>query len=137
MNPKSDKYIVVFDGVCHLCNGFVNFLLKCDTRDRLRFALLQFPGMLGVDGSIKQNIASTDSVALIADGKVYFRSTGVLKIMKRLGGLWQLFYVFMLVPRPIRDWVYDFIARNRYKWFGKRDVCMVPDEKVRKKFIGG
>ncbi len=131
----TDNYIVVFDGVCHLCNGFVNFLLKHDKKDRLRFALLQFAGNLEADEIIKQNISSTDSIALIADRKVYFRSTAVLKIMKRLGGGWQFFYVFMLIPRPIRDWVYDVVARNRYKWFGKKNECMVPDEKVRRKFL--
>jgi predicted DCC family thiol-disulfide oxidoreductase YuxK len=68
--------------------------------------------------------------------KVYFRSTAVLKILKQVGRGWQFFYVFMLVPKPIRDWVYDFVARNRYKWFGKRDVCMIPDEKMKAKFVG-
>lgn len=135
MNKEEDKYIVVFDGVCYLCNGFVNFLLKRDKNDRLRFGLLQYENKLDADESIKQNISSTDSVALITDINVYFRSTAVLKILKRLGRGWQFFYVFMLIPKPIRDWVYDFVARNRYKWFGKKDVCMVPDEKVRRKFI--
>jgi predicted DCC family thiol-disulfide oxidoreductase YuxK len=136
LNKEKDKYIVVFDGVCHLCNGFVNFLLERDKNDRLRFGLLQYTEKLGADESIRQNISSTDSVAFIADDKVYFRSTAVLKILKRLGRGWQLFYIFMLVPKPVRDWLYDFVARNRYKWFGKKDVCMVPDEKVKKKFIG-
>ncbi len=135
MNSDSEKYIVVFDGVCHLCNGFVNFLLKHDKNDRLRFGLLQYTDKLGTSESIRQNISSTDSVALLTGDKVYFRSTAVLKILKRVGRGWQCFYIFMLVPKPIRDWVYDFVARNRYKWFGKRDVCMIPDEKVKKKFI--
>ena len=136
MNSDSEKYIVVFDGVCHLCNGFVNFLLKRDKNDRLRFGLLQYADKLGADESIKQNISSTDSVALIADDSIYFRSTAVLKILKRLGRGWQCFYVFMILPKPLRDWFYDIIARNRYKWFGKRDTCMVPNEKVRRKFVG-
>jgi predicted DCC family thiol-disulfide oxidoreductase YuxK len=135
LNIEGDKYIVVFDGVCYLCNDFVNFLLKHDKHDRLRFALLQFVGKLATDETIKQNISSTDSIALIVNGKVYFRSPAVLKIMKRLGSGWQCFYVFMLIPRPIRDWVYDVVARNRYKWFGRKNECMVPDEKVRKKFL--
>ena len=136
MNWEGDKYIVVFDGVCYLCNGFVNFLLKHDTHDRLRFVLLQFADKLGANANIKQSISSTDSVALFAGGKVYFRSTAVLKIMRHLGGGWKFFYVFILVPRPVRDWLYNFVARNRYKWFGKKNECMVPDEKVRRKFIG-
>jgi predicted DCC family thiol-disulfide oxidoreductase YuxK len=132
----SQDYIVVFDGVCNMCNWFVNFLLRHDKKDRLRFALLQDADKLGLDASIKQNISSTDSVAFIADGKVYFQSTAVLKILKRLGRGWQLFYIFIIIPKPVCDWFYDFIARNRYKWFGKKDSCMVPDEKVRGKFIG-
>jgi predicted DCC family thiol-disulfide oxidoreductase YuxK len=110
--------------------------LKRDKNDRLGFALLQHASKLDLDENIKQNISSTDSVAFIADGKIYFRSTAVLKILKRLGRGWQCLYVFMLVPKFIRDRVYDIIARNRYKWFGKKDVCMVPDEKVRRKFTG-
>ena len=136
MNKEEEKYIVVFDGVCHMCNGFVNFLLKRDKHDRLRFALLQHADRLEVDESLKQNISSAGSVVLIANGKTYFRSEAVLKILKRLGGGWQLFYVFILVPRPVCNWLYDFIARNRYKWFGKKDSCMIPDEKVKSKFIG-
>lgn len=136
MNTSQDQYIIVFDGVCHLCNGLVNFLLKRDTRDRLRFALLQHANHLDVDENIKQNISSTDSIALITAGKVYFHSTAILKILKRLGGGWQLFYAFIIIPKPVRDWLYEIIARNRYKWFGKENVCMVPDEKVKKKFIG-
>jgi predicted DCC family thiol-disulfide oxidoreductase YuxK len=136
LSQEENKYIVVFDGVCHLCNGFINFLLKQDKHDRLRFGLLQYAEKLGATESIKQNISNTDSVALIANDKVYFRSTAVLKILKRLGRGWQFFYVLMLIPKPIRDWVYDFVAHNRYRWFGKKDACMVPDEKVKKKFIG-
>lgn len=133
---NSSNYIVVFDGVCYVCNWFANFLLKHDQHDQLRFALLQSADKLGIDEKIKQDILSTDSVALIAESKVYLRSAAVLKILKRLGGGWQLFYVFILIPRPIRDRLYDILARNRYKWFGKKNECMVPDEKVRRKFIG-
>jgi len=136
LNEEENNFIVVFDGVCHLCNGFVNFLLRRDKHDRLRFGLLQFTEKLGASENIRQNISSTDSVALIADDQVYFRSTAVLKILKRLGRGWQCFYVLIIIPKPIRDWAYDFVARNRYKWFGKRDTCMVPDEKVKSKFIG-
>ena len=135
MNSEEEKYIVVFDGICYVCNGFINFLLKRDRKDRFRFTLLQRAKRIGIDESVKQNILSTDSVALVTGGKVYFRSAAVLKILKRLGGGWQLFYVFIIVPRPVCDWFYDVLARNRYKWFGKKDSCMVPDENVRRKFI--
>mgnify|MGYP003336171551 CR=1 FL=1 len=118
------KYLVVFDGVCNLCNAFVNFLIRHDKYDRLRFATLQ-----------SNKILPTDSVALITDGKIYFRSTAVLKILKKFGGGWKLFYALMIIPNPVRDWVYDLVARSRYQWFGKKDSCMDPEEKVKAKFI--
>ncbi|MBK5285055.1 MAG: DUF393 domain-containing protein [Bacteroidia bacterium] len=135
-NLPADKFLVVFDGVCHLCNGFVNFLISRDRKDRLLFATLQSAELLPVHDEIKKIISATDSIALVVDGKVFFRSAAVLRIMKRLGGGWALLYALIIIPKPLRDWVYDGIARNRYRLFGKRDVCMVPDEKGRKKFLG-
>ena len=134
-NIRDGNFIIVFDGVCHLCNSFVNFLIRNDRHDRLRFSTLQSASGLDVNNEMKKNISETDSIALVTDGKIYFRSTAVLRTMRRLGGGWKLFYVFTIVPEPLRDWVYDVVAKNRYKWFGRKDVCMVPDEKAKKKFI--
>ena len=145
MNEKSisvsavipaDKFLIVFDGVCHLCNGFVKFLIHHDKHDRFLFATLQSAEKLSVNSEIKSKISSTDSIALIADGKIYFRSEAVLRILIKPGGGWKMFYVLFIFPKPYRDWVYDLVAKNRYRWFGRKDVCMVPDENIRRKFIG-
>lgn len=134
-NIPAGKFLVVFDGVCNLCNGFVNFLIRHDQRDRLLFAMLPSTEKLFSQSEMRNKILAADSVALIADGKIYFRSTAVLKLLRKLGGGWKIFYVLMIIPKPIRDWVYDGVARNRYRCFGKRDVCRVPEEGVKKKFI--
>ncbi|MEM7391719.1 MAG: DCC1-like thiol-disulfide oxidoreductase family protein, partial [Verrucomicrobiota bacterium] len=78
-----------------------------------------------------------DSVVLIMDGKAYQKSTAALRVSRRLGGLWPALYAFIIVPRPIRDWVYDVIARNRYAWWGKQDACMIPTPEIRDRFIDG
>jgi predicted DCC family thiol-disulfide oxidoreductase YuxK len=132
---RADKFIVLFDGVCKLCNAFVAFLIRHDKHDRLRFATLQSAEKYFPDGEFRDKILLTDSVALIAEGKIYFRSTAVLKILNKLGGGWKLFYVLMIIPNPVRDWAYDRVALNRYRWFGKKDSCMIPDEKLSGKFI--
>lgn len=130
----ADKFFIVFDGVCNLCNDFVNFLIRQDKHDRLLFATLQSAEKLSLKSEIKKNISATDSVTLIADGKIYFRSEAVLRIMRKLGGGWKIFYALIIFPKPFRDWIYDSVAKSRYKWFGRKDVCMMPDEKVKRKF---
>jgi predicted DCC family thiol-disulfide oxidoreductase YuxK len=132
----ADKFLIVFDGVCHLCNGFVNFLIRHDKHDRFLFATLQLVENLSLQPEIETKISSRDSIAFITEGKIYFRSQAVLLILKKLGGGWKLFYGLIIFPGPFRDWVYDVVAKNRYQWFGRKDVCMVPDERARKKFIG-
>jgi predicted DCC family thiol-disulfide oxidoreductase YuxK len=134
-NIPADKFLVVFDGMCNLCNRFVNFLIHHDKHNRFVFAALQTMEKLPLDSEIRKNILSADSVTVIADGKIYFRSDGILKVINKIGGGWKLFYLFIIIPKPIRDWVYDVIAKNRYRWFGRTDSCMVPDEKTKRKFI--
>jgi predicted DCC family thiol-disulfide oxidoreductase YuxK len=122
--------------MCYLCNGFVNFLIRHDKHDLFLFATLQSVNHPDINDEIKKNISSTDSIALITDGKIYFRSEAVLRVFKKLGGGWIFFYALIIFPKPFCDWLYDVVARNRYRWFGRKDVCMVPDEKVKRKFIG-
>lgn len=126
---------VFFDGVCGLCNRFVDFLLPRDTRHRLRFAPLQ--GTTAVDSlpASLVSAATMDSVIYAESGRIYSHSTGALAALSRLGGLWSFASVFGLVPRPIRDAVYDWIARNRYQWFGKHDQCRLPAPSERQWFL--
>ncbi len=127
--------ILLFDGVCNLCNGFIQFIIKRDKEAVFRFASLQ--------SSVGQTLLkdyhlptdSVDTVVLIEDRKSYTRSTVPLRIAKRLGGLWSLLYVFILIPPPIRDFIYNWIAKNRYKWFGKEDQCMIPTPDLKKRFL--
>ncbi|GEL78539.1 thiol-disulfide oxidoreductase DCC family protein [Tenuibacillus multivorans] len=128
------KGIVLFDGVCNLCNGLVQFILKRDQRDHFRFASLQ-----GETGQqlLKEKRISTDldSFIYISDKRVYTKSSAALQVVKHLPGLWKGLYIFVVIPKFIRDWLYAFVATNRYKWFGKQDYCMMPKPEYKQKFL--
>jgi predicted DCC family thiol-disulfide oxidoreductase YuxK len=129
------KYIVLFDGVCNLCNGTVQFLLKRDKKKRFLFGSLQ--GKTGQE-YLRTYHLPTDtfhSFMLIEGNVLYTRSTAVLRMLKYLGRGWQLLYVFIYVPQPIRDGIYKLIATNRYKLFGKKDACSVPGPEERDRFL--
>ncbi|HTK36991.1 MAG TPA: thiol-disulfide oxidoreductase DCC family protein [Pyrinomonadaceae bacterium] len=126
--------IILFDGVCNFCNGMVNFIIARDPKAYFKFAPLQSETgqrmrlRFGVDESV-------DSIILIEDESAYVFSTAALRIVKALGGLWRLLYVFIIVPTPIRDLFYRLFARNRYWLFGKKSVCMVPTPDIRARFL--
>mgnify|MGYP001272979165 CR=1 FL=1 len=126
------KYIILFDGVCNLCNGAVQFVIKRDKQEQFMFGSLQ--GQAG-QAYLRRFGLDFTSFVLIEDDKAYTRSTAALRTAKHLGGLWKLLYVFIIVPRFIRDAVYNRIAGNRYKWFGKKDACMVPTPALRARFL--
>ena len=127
--------IILFDGVCNLCNSTVKRVIRNDKKDIYRFAALQSDvGMVmvtehGID------TAKTDSILLLEGGRIYTKSTAALRIAKDLQGAYPLLYGFIIVPPIIRNWVYDFIARNRYNWYGKLDSCMIPTPELKKKFL--
>jgi predicted DCC family thiol-disulfide oxidoreductase YuxK len=127
--------VILFDGECNLCNGFVRFVLPRDSAGRFKFASLQSPfGQQLLSGhSLPTN--TLDSVVLAEEGRVYSRSTAVLRILRHISGPWPLLYAFTLVPRPLRDAVYDFIGRNRYRWFGRRESCLMPTPENRNRFL--
>ncbi|MBT8315701.1 MAG: thiol-disulfide oxidoreductase DCC family protein [Maribacter sp.] len=132
------KKIVLFDGVCNLCNRSIQFIIKRDKKDEFRFATLQ--GDLGRQLLQERNIdtAKVDSIILIEPGVAYYtKSTAALKIGDSFGGLWKIANVLNLIPRQLRDIVYDWIARNRYRWYGKKDACMVQTPELRAKFLDG
>jgi predicted DCC family thiol-disulfide oxidoreductase YuxK len=132
---EDEKIVLLFDGVCNFCNDTVNFILTMDKNDRFRFATLQSEIGKNLLGRPPLNPKESESVVLIEKGKVYRYSSAGLRIAKNLGGGWSLLYIFILVPPFIRDAIYKWIARNRYKWFGKRDSCRMPDEKTKSKFL--
>jgi predicted DCC family thiol-disulfide oxidoreductase YuxK len=127
--------IILFDGVCNLCNGAVQFIIKRDKKQQFRFASLQ--GKAGNEFLKKFDLPANiyDSFILLEGDKVYKRSTAALRIAKNLSGGWKLLYGLMIVPRFIRDVVYNIIAKNRYKWFGKRNECMIPSPELKDRFL--
>ncbi len=131
----NERLTVYFDGVCNLCNGTVLFIIKHDKQNRFRFASLQ--GITGQAFLKKQNLpADTFNSFILAErNNIYTRSTAALRVCKYLGGGWPLLYGFIIVPRFIRDAVYNLIARNRYKWFGKKEACWIPTPALKEKFL--
>ena len=129
--------LILFDGVCNLCTVSVQFVLKRDSKKLFRFASLQSP--LGQQ-VLKESGLSTEelkSFMLVEQGKVYFKSTAFLRVTLHLSGLWPVLSVFRIVPRFIRDAVYDFVARHRYQWFGKKETCWLPpDDEWKERFLG-
>lgn len=127
--------LILFDGVCNFCNSSVNFIIRRDKKNIFRFASLQ--SETGQKCLSEYNFSHTefDTIILIEKGELYTRSTAALRIAKSISGIWKLFYIFIIVPRPIRNYLYDLLSRNRYKWFGKRDACRIPSESEKKKFI--
>ena len=123
--------IILFDGVCNLCNGAVNFVIKRDKKNVFKFATLQSDHAeeFGFD------LTKMDSIILIDGDKNYSKSSAALHIARHLSGAYPLLYAFMILPKFIRDWVYDYIAKNRYKWFGKKESCMIPTPELQDKFL--
>jgi predicted DCC family thiol-disulfide oxidoreductase YuxK len=127
--------VILFDGVCNLCNGFVQFVITRDPSERFRFGALQSDGARRLLASGPHTAPVSDSVVLLDEGRVFTRSTAALRIARQLTFPWRLAYLFILVPRPVRDWIYDWVASHRYGWFGRRDVCMVPTPGLRARFL--
>ncbi|MFE6799065.1 thiol-disulfide oxidoreductase DCC family protein [Paenibacillus chitinolyticus] len=127
--------VVLFDGVCNLCNAAVRFTVRRDPAGQVRFAALQSEAGQRLLARHGLPAASFDSFVLIEGGRVYTQSSAGLRVLRRLRYPWPLLYGFVAVPKPIRDAVYRWIARNRYRWFGQRDACMVPTPELRRRFL--
>ncbi|EOZ96907.1 hypothetical protein A33Q_2217 [Indibacter alkaliphilus LW1] len=133
-----DKFdIVMFDGVCNLCNDAVDFIIVRDKNDKFKFGALQEETSKEIlkDFNVKEDYL--DSIILIREDKIFYKSKAALEIARNLSGLWPLFYGLVIIPTFLRDPIYDWIARNRYKWFGKRETCRFPSEEERAKFLEG
>ena len=132
--------VILYDGVCGLCNRFVNFVLKRDRRGVFRFASLQSPIAREILARYRITAVPMDTVYVIADfglptERVLAKSTATLYTLSRLGGVWRLAGAARLAPRRVRDWVYDAVARRRYRIFGKYDTCPLPDATHRDRFM--
>ena len=131
----SQPAIILFDGVCNLCNGFVQFVIRRDRANRFRFASLQSDTAREMLKNQPGAAQALDSVVLIENGRYYRQSTAALRILRRLGGAWPLLYGLIVVPAFVRDRVYAWIAKNRYRWFGQRDSCLLPTPELKAKFL--
>ncbi|MCK6259153.1 thiol-disulfide oxidoreductase DCC family protein [Fictibacillus sp. KIGAM418] len=127
--------ILLFDGVCNFCNGIVNFLIRQDKKGRISFGSLQSDAGQELLREFLLPVHDFESLVYIKNGRIYQRSTAALEIARDLGGLWSVAYILVVIPKPLRDGLYSWIAKNRYRWFGKKDHCMIPTPDIRKRFI--
>ncbi len=152
MSASKDYRIVAFDGICNLCNSTVNWIIDNDPKQQFKFIALQDIDRLEKSGFDLKDLQFTEkstsvnsesnrdesqmqSLYLIEQGKIYNKSTAVLRICRRLSGLCPLLYLYILIPRTLRDTVYDFIAKNRYHWFGRRKECRIPSAALKDRFL--
>ncbi|MFK7798015.1 MAG: thiol-disulfide oxidoreductase DCC family protein [Aureispira sp.] len=132
---KNATAIVLFDGVCNLCDQSVQFIIQHDPKQRYKFAPLQSDLAKDLLQEHQLNPKDLERAVLIENGKAYTHSTASLRVVRHLSGAWPLLYVFILVPRFIRDAVYRWVARNRYRWFGQKDSCAMPTPENRARFL--
>lgn len=125
--------IVLFDGGCNFCNFWVKFISRRDSSSVFYFASLQSEVAKKIISSY--HLDTIDSIVMVEGGKFYTKSTAVLHIFKKLDNMWKLFYLFIFIPKPLRDFAYSWIARHRYLLFGKRKSCMVPSEQIKERFL--
>lgn len=127
--------VILFDGVCNLCNGYVNWMIDHDLKNQFKFASLQSDygqqkvAELGLQGDY------LNTIVYYENGRGYTHSSAVLRILKQLGGIYSLLSIFLLVPPFIRNFVYNLVARNRYNWFGKRESCRIPTPELKARFL--
>lgn len=126
--------VIFFDGVCNLCNASVQFVLTHEKRDYFRFSALQGDYVRKLLPQFDIEIGNSNSVVLLENGLLYTKSSAALRIARRLNGLWPLLYSLIIVPKFLRDWVYNIIAKNRYKWWGRQETCWVPTPELKTKF---
>ena len=127
--------VIFFDGVCNLCNASVRFVIARDPRRYFRFASLQSDAALRILPGRGHDPALLSSVVLLEGGRLYERSTAALRIARHLRGPWPALSLLLVIPRPLRDFAYDRVANNRYRWFGRQDSCMVPTPALRDRFV--
>ncbi|RPH80362.1 MAG: thiol-disulfide oxidoreductase DCC family protein [Nitrospiraceae bacterium] len=140
IDPTSHEWVrhervIVFDGVCNWCNGWVNFLIDHDPHGKFKFGTLQSEQAKQILQELQLSTEDFETFLLLERTRVFTKSTAALRIMRDLSGFWPLLYLFIVVPRPLRDTIYDVVARNRYKLMGKADACRVPTPSERARFV--
>jgi predicted DCC family thiol-disulfide oxidoreductase YuxK len=132
---QSGEKVILFDGVCNLCSSSVQFILRRDRRRTFKFASIQSDAGRQLYEQAGLDPSAPDSFVLVTPDKSLLRSDAALAIAHEFGGPWRLLGVFKIVPRLVRDWAYSLVARNRYRWFGKREECLVPTPELRERFL--
>ena len=130
-----DRPLIVFDGICHLCTGFVRFVIRRDREALFQFLPAQSPRGEALYARLGLKSGDWDSNLLVQNGRVYTELDAFIEIARRFGGLWRLMPILYVIPRPMRDWLYNRIARNRYRWFGKRAACYLPAPEWAARFL--
>lgn len=129
------RYLILFDGVCNLCEKSVQFVIKRDKKKKFKYASLQ--SNIGEKILWESNLSTSnfDSFVFVEDGQVFTKSTAAIKVATHLGGYWPILEVFILIPKFLRDPIYDFVAKNRFRWCGKKEECWVPTPQLKELFL--
>jgi len=135
VNNFKDKSIILFDGICNLCNSSVNFIIKNDKKEHFLFASLQSDAAKDILLQYQVKKIKFDSILLIENGEIFEKSRAALRISRNLDGAYRFIYFLKIIPKFLTDWIYEIIARNRYKWFGKKEFCMIPSSQVKNRFL--
>lgn len=130
-----NRFILLFDGVCNLCNGIVNFVMDHDPDGKFIFASLQSPEARELLARFNLPSKDFNSVVLVKNDQVFIKSNAALEVAKHLKGIWPVFTIFKILPRFVRDKVYDILAKNRYRIFGRRDQCRIPTPEEKNRFL--
>lgn len=133
---KVPDNLVLFDGVCNLCSALVQFIIRHDRAAKFRFAAIQSEIGNAIFQSHGLDPGELQTFVFIADRKMFIRSDAAIEVASRFGGAWKSLRLFKLVPRVVRDSIYTIVARNRYRWFGRKEVCMVPTPEIKERFLG-
>ncbi len=126
------KRIILFDGMCHFCEWNVHFIIKRDPQAKFKFAPLQSEM---AKKQLNKEISYNGTIVLMEDSQIYTKSTAALRICRQLSALWPVLYILIFIPRPVRDILYRIIAKNRYRWFGRKSSCMIPSPEIQKRFL--
>jgi len=127
--------LLFFDGICNLCNNSVATIIKKDRHQKIKFASIQSDAAKEILLQFDNYNSDIDSIILLNKNQLYYKSSAILRVCIILGGVYFFLIIFWLIPKPIRDWMYDLVAKNRYRWFGKRKSCMLPSVKLENRFL--
>lgn len=134
-NLKARNRVIIFDGVCNLCEALVIFIIKRDRGSKFKIVQAQSETGMRLQSELGIDVIASQTFILVKNGTALFKSEAALEIAKNLDGAWKLIYLFKILPTFLRNKAYDYIAKNRYRWFGRQSVCMMPNEELKDRFL--